>query len=147
MKAPEQIFASKQSTESSTSCVISFTEPSEEYTVQYTRADVAQAQVAAAYEAAAKYAKDMQDFCGINIGASVAANIAYNVRALTPTDAKAALDRIKAEAVKEVVKDIEQALEDLTFAPDNDMECAKLEGVSDCIAAVQAARAKLEGKA
>lgn len=101
-KAPEQIFASKQSVEAPTSCVISFTEPSEEYTVQYTRTDYAQAQVAAAYEAAAQVA--ISDGCD---------HTASLIASLTPTDAKAALDRIVQEAVEKETRRIYKMLCDM----------------------------------
>lgn len=83
----------------------------------YTRTDVAQAMVAAAHDVMAQLADSRRDACGLDqdgnpyvseeahiFGGNVADNIACNIRALTPTDAKAALDRVVQEAVKEALQ-------------------------------------------
>lgn len=116
MKAPEQIWAEP-------GMPGYLDEPHELYTVQYTRTDVAQAMVAAGYEAAAQLADSRRDACGLDqdgnpyvseeahiFGGNVADNIACNIRALTPTDAKAALDRIVQEAVRDALENARGAV-------------------------------------
>ncbi len=83
--------------------------------VSYTRTDYAQAMVAAAYEAAAKESRQSCVECGgtgerdtggtmpWGAPALVSCDCDSRIRALTPTDAKAALDRIVQEAVKEAL--------------------------------------------
>lgn len=104
-KAPEQIWA-EPGMPGYLDC------PNELYTVQYTRTDVAQAMVAAAYEAAKKAAfhacksagsgyVDENEHLLQRAENEFRLEVVTAIRALTPTDAKVALDRIVQEAVKE----------------------------------------------
>ncbi|MCA9368310.1 hypothetical protein KC887_08735 [Candidatus Kaiserbacteria bacterium] len=61
---------------------------------EYIRADIADARVAAAYEAAAREADDYME-----------PHVANGIRALTPDDAKAALEQVRREARRNALLD------------------------------------------
>ena len=71
----------------------------------YTRTDVAQAMVAAAHEAAANNCYGCEHLPPNEL--AYGAHLAGEIRDLTPADAKAALDRIVQEAVKEALEKAE----------------------------------------
>lgn len=102
-KAPEQIWVHSYDDKFDGDCDVL-----QEHCIDgtsYTRTDVVQAMVAAAYEAAAEYMYQQWD--------DDAQEHRDSIRALTPTDAKAALDRIVQDAVKEALENAEAETREL----------------------------------
>ena len=80
-----------------------------------TRADIADAAVAAAYEAAAvemDLGAHVVSNCGIDEETQAYTNAARIIRALTPDDAKAALEAVRREARAEALREAAQELSD-----------------------------------
>ena len=82
-----------------------------DYVHEYTRADIADAAVAAAYEAAAvemDLGAHVVSNCGIDEETQAYTNAARIIRALTPNDAKAALEAVRREALKDAAEQLMQ---------------------------------------
>lgn len=112
MSAPEQIWAWEyhpaSMKDASEGGWYSGDERAPSSATSYTRTDVTNAMVAAAYEKAADAVEDIDGYDEIDGEHPMVTMI----RALTPTDAKSALDRLIAEAVKEALEKAEQIARD-----------------------------------
>lgn len=125
---------------------------------QYTNTDVSQAMVAAAYEAALSVGgmhigfnsegEPDGSYCTVEPNDPIGMSLwikAERIRALTPTDAKAALDRIVQEAVKEALEKAANVAEGVALPMDGKNAKAQADYMRDVIS--QSIRALKGGEA